>query len=155
MPVPTGVAQFLVTPPLSTLRPVLDENGPYAPGDHTITDFLTSGVGLLPAGTWGIGGTYGVLVQLSGAIPSTWGFSKGYDSGGPVGIEGNYYYNRFAQVVIMHQVIGGAYVTIQIEDIHYIQQYVPTIFIPLGGDRMGLHVTPDVSVDLFFMCLLA
>jgi hypothetical protein len=154
--VPTGVANILVTPPLSTLAPILDENGPYGTGDHTITDFLTTVAhGLLPAGTWPIGGTYGVIVEVNGAIPATWGYDLGYDSGGAVGTEGWRYHNRFAQVVVMHQILGGAFITIQQHDVHSIQDWLPTVFIPLGGDRMGLHVSPGVAVDLFFMCLLA
>jgi hypothetical protein len=154
--VPTGVAQFVVTPPISLLTPVLDENGPYATGDHTITDFLTTVAhGLLPAGTWPIGGTYGVLVQPNGTIPITWGARIGWDSGGATGNEGWIYFNRFAQVVVQHQALSGAFLTIQVEDCRALQTYIPTIFIPLGGDRIGLHVEPDVAVDLFFMCLLA
>ncbi len=153
---PTGVANLLVTPPIALLRPIRDENGPYSFGDYTITEFLTTTThGLLPAGTWPIGGTYGVMTFLSGAIPTTWGYDIGYDSHGAIGVEGYRYFNRFAQVVVMHEAIGGSFLTIQIQDIHYIQEWVPTVFTPVGGDRLGLHVSPDISVDLFFMCLLA
>jgi len=152
----TGVANILVSPPIALLRPVLDENGPYSFGSHTITDFLTTtSHGLLPAGTWPIGGTYGVVVQPNGSIPATWGFDIGYDSGGAIGNEGDIYENRFAQVVIMHQAIGGGFITIEQVDIHQVQQFVPTPFVPVGGDRLGLFVSPGVAVDLFFMCLLA
>jgi len=153
---PTGVADVLIRPTISVQNAILDENGPYTAGSHTITDFLTTTAhGLLPAGTWPIGGTYGVVVSVNGAIPITWGYSQGYDSGGPVGFEGWRYYNRFAQVVSMHQDLGGAFITIQVEDVHYIQQWIPLIWIPLGGDRLGLHVSPDIAIDLYFMCLLA
>lgn len=154
--VPTGVANVLVTPPISLLTPVLDENGPYTFGSHTITDFLTTTAhGLLPAGTWPIGGTYGVVVQVNGAIPVTLGYSLGYDSGGAVGFEGYRYFERFAQVVVMHQSLSGAFITIQDQDVTHVQEWIPTVFIPLGGDRIGLFVEPAVAVDLYFMCLLA
>lgn len=156
MPQPVGVSSLILSPPIALLTPVLDEDGPFAAGDHTLTDFLTTvSHGLLPAGRWGIGGTYGVLVQPNGAIPATWGYTQGYDSGGAIGIEGWFYFNRFAQVVVMHQSLSGAFITVQVQEAHQIQSYIPTAFIPLGGDRIGLNVSPDIAVDLYFLCLLA
>jgi hypothetical protein len=153
--VPTGVGQTIFTPPLALLDVVLDEHGPYGEGSHTITDFLTTSAhGLLPAGTWPIGGTYGVVIVAT-TIPPTWGYALGYDSGGPIGAEGTRYHNRFAQVCIQHQVLGGAFVTVQLEDCHFVQTFIRTEWIPLGGDRFGLHVSPDIAVDVYFMCLLA
>jgi len=153
---PTGVSSLIIAPPIATLRPVLDEHGPFAAGNHTLTDFLTTSAhGLLPAGTWGVGGTYGVVVVPNGPIPATWGYRLGYDSGGAIGTEGWFYENRFAQVVVMHEAIGGGFITVQVVDCHQIQTYVPMPFIPVGGDRIGLNVSPVISVDLFFMCLLA
>ena len=156
MPQTTGVSSLIVSPPISLLRPVLDENGPFSAGDHNITSFLTTVAhGLLPPGTWPIGGTYGVLVQPNGAIPLTWGYEIGYDSGGAIGNEGFVYENRFAQVVVLHQAIGGGFISVQIADCHLLQNYIPLSFIPVGGDQIGLHVTPGVAVDLYFLCLLA
>ena len=156
MPVSTSVGSVIIGPPIALLRPVLDENGPFTAGSHTITDFLTTVAhGVLPAGTWPIGGTYGVLVQPNGVIPTAWGSTVGYDSGGAIGDEGVVFENRFAQVVVMHQAIGGAFVTVLQQDCRLLQTYIPTPFVPLGGDRIGLHVSAGVAVDLFFMCLLA
>jgi hypothetical protein len=152
---PVGVGQALISPPIALLDPVLDENGPYAAGDHTITDFLTTTAhGLLPAGTWPIGGTYGVVIVPT-TIPATWGYDIGYDSGGPIGAEGYVYENRFAQVVIMHGAISGGFITVEVVNCHLVQTFVPTPFIPLGADRFGLNVSPGVAVDVYFMCLLA
>ena len=154
--VPTGVGSVIISPPLALLRPILDEHGPFTTGDYTITDFLTTtSHGLLPAGTWPIGGTYGVVLQVNGAIPITWGYDIGYDSGGALGAEGWVYHERFCQLVVMHEAIGGAFLTVGITELHEIQRYVPLSWIPVGGDRLGLHVEPGVAVDLFFMCLLA
>lgn len=155
MPVPTGVVSTLFAPPIGLQSPILDEDGPFTAGDHTITTFLTTTAhGLLPAGTWPIGGTYGVVV-LASTIPLPFGYSIGYDSGGPIGGEGYFYFERFAQVVVMHQALGGSYVTVQTQDCNLLQQYIPLSFTPGGGDRIGLHVTTACAVELFFMCLLA
>ncbi len=156
MPVPTGVADVLIRPPLALQTPIRDEHGPYSAGNHTITNFLTTTThGLLPAGTWPIGGTYGVIAAVSGSIPVTWGYDLGWDNGGSFPWDGLEFENRFCQLVIMHQVLGGAFVVIQRENCHFIQTYIPMIWIPLGGDQIGLNVSPAISIDLFFMCLLA
>jgi hypothetical protein len=154
--VPTTIGSTIIQPAVSLLRPVLDENGPFGFGSHTITDFLTTTAhGLLPAGTWPVGGTYGVIVQPSGSIPVAWGYELGYDSGGSIGAEGWVYENRFAQLIVMHQAIGGSYVTMSVTDCHSLQTYIPMDLVIGGGDRIGLYPSAGVSVDLYFMCLLA
>jgi|SRR6185295_775187 len=152
---PVGIGQLIASPPIALLDPVLDENGPYGAGDHTITDFvITVPHGILLPGTHPIGGTFGVIIQPT-VIPLTWGYEIGYDSTGPIGAEGYVYENRFAQLVVMHGTISGGYVTILTANCHSLQTYVQTPFVALGADRFGLHVSPGISVDLFFMCLLA
>jgi len=153
--VPVGVSQLLVNPPIGLMDPIRDEHGAFAAGDHTITDFLTTSAhGVLPAGTWPIGGTFGVIVAPT-VFPVTWGYDIGYDSGSPVGFEGWTYENRFAQLVVMHQAISGAFIPVQVVDCFRVQTYIPTAFVPVSGDRIGLHVSPGISVELYFMCLLA
>jgi len=149
-----GAVDALTFPPLGLLNPVLDANGPYASGSHTLTSFTTNGAFLLPAGTYQIHGTYGVLVQPNGAIPVTWGIDYGYDSGGPIGAEGNRYFNRFAQLVAMHQFFSGAFATTEIFEAHRLAETFFWPFRLIGGDQLGLHVTPGVSVDLYFLCIL-
>src|SRR6476661_5596559 len=107
MPVPASAIDILAYPPIGTLNPVLDDNGPYTFGDHTFTTFHTAGAFLLPAGTYQVHGTYGCIVRPNGEIPITWGYRIGYDSGGAVGFEGWEYENRFAQIVVMHQLLSG------------------------------------------------
>lgn len=153
---PTGIAQTIAQPPISATRPILDEAGPYGTGDHNLTTFLTTTAhGLLPAGTWPIGGTYGVIVVPNGAIPTSWGVRIGYDSGGALGQEGYQYDNRFAQLVLLHAAIGGFLVPVIYRDCLHLQEYVAWDLVILAGDQLGVHVSPGVAVDLYYMCLLA
>lgn len=154
MPVPVGVIDSIAFPPLGLLNPVLDTGGPYGAGDHTLSTFTTSGAFLLPAGTYQVHGTYGVIVVPNGAIPASWGYSIGYDSGGALGGEGFIYHNRFCQVVPMHQVLSGFYLPLELHDVHTVPSYLLWPFRLIGGDLLGLHVSPGVAVDLFYLCVL-
>jgi hypothetical protein len=154
MPVPTSVIDSIAFPPLGSLNPVLDTNGPYGAGDHTLTTFTTSGAFLLPAGTYQVHGTYGVIVVLNGALPPSWGYDIGYDSGGALGGEGFRYHNRFCQLVPMHQVLSGFYLPLEYFDVHHIPDSILWPFRLIGGDTLGVHVSPGVAVDLFFLCVL-
>lgn len=151
---PTGVIDLLAFPPVGSLNPVLDTDGPYAAGDWQLTQFSTTGAFILPAGSYQIHGTYGVIVQPVGAIPPTWGYSLGFDSGGAIGAEGWRYYNRFAQLVVQHQVLGGYYATVDSVEIHTLSQLIIWPFRLIGGDQLGLNVSPGITVDLYYLCLL-
>lgn len=154
MPTVTGVIDALAFPPLGALLPVLDTNGPYAAGDHSLTTFATAGAGALPAGTYQVHGTYGVIVVPNGAIPATWGHTVGFDGGGALGNEGDVYENRFCQLVPEHQVLSGFYLPLELHDVFTVPDYLLWPFRLVGGDLLGVHVSPGVSVDLFFLCLL-
>lgn len=154
MPDVASIIDTLATPPLGALNPVLDTSGPYAFGDHTLTTFTTTGSMLLPAGTYQVHGTYGVIVVPNGAIPTAWGYRTGYDSGGALGGEGHTYYNRFCQVVPQHQLASGLYLPLDLLDVHSIPWYTLWPFRLVGGDRLGLHVEPAIAVDLYYLCVL-
>jgi hypothetical protein len=154
MPNTTGLIDALAFPPLGTLLPVLDTGGPYAAGDHSLTTFTTAGAGLLPAGTYQVHGTYGVIVVPNGAIPVTWGHSTGFDGGGALGNEGDVYENSFCQLVPEHQVLSGFYLPLDRVQINTVPGYMLWPFRLIGGDLLGLHVYPGVSVDLFYLCVL-
>ncbi len=154
MPIPSSVIDVLAFPPLGSLNPVLDDNGPYSFGDHTFTTWHTSGAFALPAGTYQVHGTYGVIVRLNGAPPAPWGVTIGYDSGGAVGFEGFIWEHRFAQLVVMHQLLSGFFTTVDLTDIVTTAQSVFWPFRLIGGDQIGLHVEPGVAVDLYYLCIL-
>lgn len=146
----------IATPPLGTLDIVLDENGPYTFGNYDLDTFVTTVThGLLPPGTHQVHGTYGVVIQLNGAIPTTWGVKFGYSSLVSSGNEGDIYENRICQAVLMHQLLGGAWVATDVEDVHRVPFLMQWPFRLIGGDLLGLNVSPGVAVDLFYLCVLA
>jgi hypothetical protein len=154
MPVPTGVVDALSTPPFVSLNQVLDTSGPYTAGDHTLTQFTTSGAFLLPAGTYGVSGTYGVIVQPT-TIPPQWGFDIGWnDVSFPIA-SGDEYEPRLAQLCVIHTLpISGARIITQREDIHLVQQLILWPLLIGSAAAIGLHVEPGIVVDLFYMCVL-
>lgn len=154
MSVGTGIIDSLGTPPLGSLNAVLDDTGPFTAGSWSFNTFHTSGAFLLPAGTYQVHGTYGVIVVPNGAIPITWGYTIGFDSGGALGPEGTRYENRLCQVVPMHQILSGALVPIDIVDVFTVPQIITWPFRLIGGDQLGLFVAPGIAVDLYYLCVL-
>ncbi len=154
MPDITSIIDTVVTPPLGLLHPVLDTSGPYGFGDYTLTEFTTDGSFTLPAGTHNVWGTYGVIVIPNGAIPVTWGQQIGWDSGGAIGSEGNRYDNRICQLVTQHQLFSGFWASLNYIDVHYVPQMTLWPFRLILSDRLGLHVEPDIAVDLYYLCVL-
>lgn len=154
MPAVTSIIDGVTTPPLATLQQVLDTNGPYGAGSHLLSSFHTGGAFLLPAGTYDIGGSYGVVVQVEGAVPPQAGFTEGFNDGSVVG-SGDRYNRRIAQICLLHQLpISGAWVITEQHD-----QYGPQALylwnINLGSPaKLGLFVSPGWHVDLYFMAVL-
>lgn len=154
MPTVTDIIDTITAPPFASLQQVLDTNGPYGPGDHTLTQFHTDGAFLLPAGTYDVGGTYGVIVRVNGAIPPGAGFDVGWSDALSIYVE-NEYEQRIVQVVQQHLLpITSAYVTTTLEDVYRLEQWIPWAVLLGSGARVGLHVTPNWHVDLFYMCVL-
>jgi len=154
MPTTVDIIDAISAPPLAALQQVLDTAGPYGPGDHTLTQFTTNGAFLLPAGTYSISGTYGVLVTVNGSIPAHAGFTIGWNDV-TIFPSGDIYEDRIAQVVLMHTLpITGAKIITQLEDINLISQ---SVFYPLlvgTPATLGLHVSPNWHVDLYYLCVL-
>lgn len=154
MPSVTSVIDTVTTPPLASLQQVLDTNGPYAAGDHTLQQFHTNGAFLLPAGDYDIGGTYGVIVQAS-AFPLAAGRLLGWNDATYPTISGDSYRDRIAQICLLHQLpITGAWIISETFDVHLPSQlFLWPVYIGSGG-RIGLHVFPNFAVELFYMCVL-
>jgi hypothetical protein len=156
MPVTTTVIDNVTAPPFATLQQVLDTHGPYGAGSHNLLTFTTNGAFLLPAGTYQVNGTYGVIVAVHGAIPHQAGFSIGYnDPGGIILYSGDVYEQRIAQVnVLRNSALAPAWVATEVEDISQILQLVQYAPYLGAGMQIALHVEPNWSVDLFYQCVL-
>jgi len=152
MPTPAGVIDQFLHPPLGLLNPVLDEAGPYGPGTSTRNTFTTSGAFLLPAGTYNVSGTYGVIATVNGPIPVTAGFDDGWDDAGYSVITGTRYYDRFAQINVIHQLLSGAPVITQQFDLDTITKFV--LFDVALPAAIGIWCNPFMSIDLFYLCIL-
>lgn len=149
----TGIIDSLATPPLSLLQQVLDDLGPYGAGDVTLSDFHTSGGFLLPAGTYSVSGTYGVIVQAS-LFPAIAGRELGWNDATFPTISGDTYFDRIAQLCVLHQLpTTGAYVISSTHDIFLASQLVLWPGLIGGPAKLGLHVFPNFAVDLFYMCI--
>lgn len=136
-----GIIQGLTNVPIGLLQTKLDSNGPYAPGNHTLTTWQDGGV------TRNVSDTFGVVVQINGAIAAKLGKRIGYDDG--VVVNTDRFDTRIVQVVQMHQDLSGAWLVTQLEDVDY-APFMMRWTEDLPG-RLGLYVSPTWHVDLFFL----
>jgi len=136
-----GIIDFALSPPLGVLNAHLDGNGPYGPGSHTLTTWDNSG------STSNVADTFGVLIQFNGSIPPFLGLTIGYDDGASVVMDE--YETRLLQVVAQHQLLSGAWVVSQIEDL-FALPFLVRWAEALPG-RVGLYVSPGINVDLFYL----
>jgi hypothetical protein len=154
VPATVDVIDSITNVPLASLQQVLDTGGPYGPGSHTLTDFTTAGAFLLPAGTYPVSGTYGVIVQVNGAIPPESGYMFGWNDAALLP-SGDTYFDRFAQLALLHFLpITGAAVVTQLEDVRTISQLFLWPILLLSPAKIGLWVAPNMHIDLFYMCVL-
>jgi hypothetical protein len=136
-----GIIQGLQAVPIGLLQTKLDGNGPYAAGNHTLTTWKDGGV------IRNVSDTFGVVVQINGAIAQFLGRTVGYDDG--VVVNTDEYEDRIVQVVQMHQDLSGAWLVTQLLDIFY-APFMARWSEDLPG-RVGLYVSPTWSVDLFYL----
>jgi hypothetical protein len=152
MPIGVGVVDQFLHPPLGLLNPVLDENGPYGPGSSTRSNFLTSGAFLLPAGTYSVSGTYGVIAVVNGAIPPTAGFANGWDDVGYPLTSGIRYDDRFCQINVIHTLLSGVAVITQQFDLFMLSDFITwNVALPAV---IGIWVNPFMAIDLYYLCVL-
>lgn len=154
MPQVTDIIDTVASPPFATLQQVLDTNGPFTGGDHTITQFHTNGAFLLPAGNHDVSGTYGLIVEAS-TFPASAGRVLGWNDASFPTISGDEYLDRIAQVCILHDLpITGATIITATYDVRLPVQAI--LWSPLigAGTKVGLHVFPNFAVELFWLCVL-
>lgn len=127
--------------PIGLLQTKLDGNGPYTFGSHTLTNWLDGAVSRAVSDTWG------VVVQINGAIAPELGRVIGYDDG--VVLNADEFDMRIVQVVQQHQDLSGAWLVTQLVDCFYAPQMMRwTEDLP---GRLGLYVSPTWAIDLFFL----
>jgi hypothetical protein len=139
-----GLADFLYHPPLGLLDLFVDTNGPFT-GNQTITDVHVNG------SSRPVRQTYGVVVQVSSPIPPEWGYRKGW-----ISADGNSEESEFipplGQIVIQHQLRGGAWVTTQSEVVvSFPHMLLWTVSLP---GRVGILTAPNISFDLLYLLVI-
>jgi len=154
MPTVTSIIDTLTTPPFASLQQVLDTGGPYS-GDNVLTTFTTTGAFLLPAGTYPVNGTYGMIVAFhtvppgAGRVIGFNGIVSGQD------ISADIWIDQVAQVNSIRALpITGAQLITESVIVHQGNQLI--LWSPyLGtGQTIGLHVFPNWKVDLYYLCVL-
>lgn len=142
---PAGLIDFLLHPPVGALVPKLDGLGPYA-GLVTLTEWSRT---LGPIFTrLPINVTYGVIVQLAGAIPAGWGYTAGWVSADGQS-DTSSYTPRLGQLVVQHQFLTGSWVTTQVVEVVSFPQLI--LWNEALPGRLGLLVAPHISLDLFYL----
>lgn len=142
---PTGIIDLFLHPPITLMRPVLDEFGPYSSGSHELANFGWDNGVITPRL---VSQTWGVTAQLAGAIPAGWGFTQGWVSNDGQSDE-SVYDPPLAQLVAQHQFPNGAWFTTTylLVDRFPVTAFWQTAF----PGRVGLLVAPHISIDLFYM----
>lgn len=156
MPTITDIIDTISSPPLAALQQVLDTGGPYGAGNYKLANFTTGGAFLLPAGTYSVSGTYGVIAQVHGAIPVAAGFYKGWvDPAGVVFASGERFNDMICQLNLLHFLpISGAGIITETHDIHHLQETFLWPALLGSAANVGLYVAPNWSVDLYYLCVL-
>lgn len=134
-----GIIDFVKAPPIGALGPNLDTRGPYGEGDHRLTTW---------DGTHPVSSTYG-LYYTATTVPPGWGKYIGYRD---VYVVCDQYEKITLQVVVMHQLFGGAWVVDQITDTDLPSGYMR--FTEAQPGAVGLHVAPGWAFDVYWLKLL-
>lgn len=140
-----GIVEQFIHPPLVLLRPHLDYFGPYS-GNVELGEWAYT-----PGPTFSVrnvSDTFGVMIQLNGSIPAGWGYTNGWVSDDAQYDESTYD-PRLAQLVVQHQLLGGAWVTTQmLEVVEFPRAVLWDVALP---GRLGLLVAPGLAFDLFYL----
>ncbi len=150
-PIPSGVDSVariiddLLHPDFNKLGLYLDYHGPYT-GNHTLTQWsLTPG----PIFTdYAVSDSFGVMVQINGAIPPGWGFVSGWTT-----TDGLYddarYTPPFGTLVMQRQMADGGWATTQRATLDRFPMLVQWQLAVPG--RLGLLCAPNIALDLLYM----
>ncbi len=141
MPSVVGIIDQISSLPIGVLQPVLNADGPFAAGNHIIS-------------TWHDGATlrnvsdsFGVILQVNGAIAPQLGRTIGFDDGGVVNLDE--FELRIVQAAAVHQMFGGSWVATQVADVSYLP-YLMRWAEAVPG-KLGLYIAPTWHIDTYFL----
>lgn len=140
-----GVIEQFLHPPIGVLAGHLDYRGPYS---GLVTNTIWSSTAGPVFTDHSVTDTFGVMVNIDGAIPAGWGFTYGWVSPDALYDE-SWYDQRICQLVVQHQFLSGAWISTQVVNVHSF----PTVVlweVALPG-RIGLLVAPGLAVDLSYL----
>lgn len=136
-----GIIQSFTQLPLGLLDASLDSAGPYGPGSHSLTTWSQGGT------VRNVNDTFGVIVQINGAIAPKLGLVPGFDDGGTVQLD--LFQMRICQIAQLFQLRSGIWVPADSRNIFYAPQLIRWVEDQPG--KIGLYVQPTWSVDLYYL----
>lgn len=141
MPQSVNIIDTFTGLPIGILTPSLDTNGPYGFGNHALTTWRDG------ATVRNVSDTYGVIVQVNGAIAQNLGLVPGFDDGGTVVLDE--FEKRIVQLAVLHQANTGVWIATQVIDCFYVP--ILTRWAEDLPGKIGLYVSPTWSIDLYYL----
>jgi hypothetical protein len=136
-----GIIQSFTQLPIGVLDTALDSAGPYGPGSHSLTTWSQSGT------IRNVNDTFGVVIQVSGAIAPKLGLQPGFDDGGTVVLDT--FQLRPVQAVQLFQTRSGVWVPLDVRNIMWLPYLLRWVEDQPG--KLGLYVAPTWHVDLYYL----
>lgn len=136
-----GIIQSFTQLPVGLLDAASDAAGPYGPGNHSLTTWSQAGI------IRNVSDSFGVVLQVSGAIAPKLGLQIGYDDGGAVVLD--QFNQRIVQVAQLFQTRTGVWVPVAVNNVFVLPTLIRWVEDQPG--KIGLHVHPLWHVDLYYL----
>jgi len=136
-----GIIQSFTQLPLGLLDVALDAAGPYGPGNHALTTWMQG------ATVRNVSDTFGVVIQINGAIAPKLGLIPGFDDGGTIQLD--LFQTRILQVAQLFQLRSGTWVAADARNVNYAPYLLRWVEDQPG--KIGLYVGPTWAVDLYYL----
>lgn len=136
-----GIIQSFTQLPIGVLRTRVDAAGPYSAGNHALTTWSDGGT------IRNVSDTFGVVLQVNGAIAPHLGLLPGFNDGGTIVLD--QFEKRIAQVAQLFQDLSGVWVPLDVRNIFVLPYLLRWVEDQPG--KIGLYVAPTWSVDLYYL----
>lgn len=136
-----GIISAFTQLPIGVLDTALDAAGPYGPGSHSLTTWSQAGT------IRNVSDTFGVVVQINGAIAPKLGLTPGFDDGGTVQLD--IFQLRIVQLAQLFQTRSGVWVPVFVSNLFSAPSLIRWAEDQPG--KIGLYVSPTWAVDLFYL----